>query len=39
MEIRISLVKQLQAQIFVEEEKKRMSYWKQICKSKIILDA
>lgn len=36
MEIQISLVKKLQAQIFMEEEK-RMSYWKKICKSKIIL--
>lgn len=36
MEIQISLVKELQAQILVEEGK-RMSYWKKICKSKIIL--
>lgn len=36
MEIQISLVKTLWAQMFTEQEK-RMSYWKKRCKSKVIL--
>lgn len=35
MEIQISLVKTIRAQMFTEQEKK-MSYWKKKCKSKVI---